>query len=193
MGPERVIRLERGQTALFGYGSLLSIPSLESTLGREYTGPFVPSRLTGWRRTWDAALPNTTFYTETPEGRLYPRSILYLNVRRQRGSVMNGMVFVVNPTELAAYDKREWVYERADVTADLDVRVEGGHAFTYVCRPEYRRSSVRLRTEAAVLATYVDVVQNGLAQLGAQFREEYDRSSDPVPQHLVIGDRIERP
>src|SRR5262245_34524139 len=102
MDRERVIRLGQGEAALFGYGSLLSIPSLESTLGRKYTGPFVPSRLAGWRRQWDAALPNTSFYTDTPQGRLYPDWILYLNVRREPGSVMNGMVFIVNPAELAA-------------------------------------------------------------------------------------------
>jgi hypothetical protein len=33
------IRLNEGETAVVGYGSLLSAPSIGKTLGREYNGP----------------------------------------------------------------------------------------------------------------------------------------------------------
>src|SRR6266704_6564995 len=78
----QMIELKAGETALVGYGSLLSIPSLERTLGRTYTGPFLRCVVRGWRRTWDAAMPNERFYTEGADGRMTPEAILYLNVRR---------------------------------------------------------------------------------------------------------------
>src|SRR5215471_12648882 len=131
------IQLQPGETALVGYGSLLSLPSLERTLGRAYTGPFLRCVVRGWRRTWDAAMPNKTFYTETAGGRMTPEAILYLNVRRDPASEINGVVFVVNQEELAAYDRRESIYDRVDVSADIDVKVDGGSAYMYVCRPEY--------------------------------------------------------
>src|SRR5215831_11815222 len=99
-----VIRLIPGETALVGYGSLLSRPSLERTLGRTYTGPFLRCTVRGWRRTWDAAMPNRQFYTEGPEGRTTPRAILYLNVKRDPSMDINGVIFVVDDEELAAYD-----------------------------------------------------------------------------------------
>jgi len=122
---------------------------------------------------------------------MYPKLILYLNVRRRSGSMTNGIVFVVDAAALAAYDRREWVYERVNVTDNLDVRIEGGQAFAYVCRAEYCHAAGRRRTEAAVRASYVKIVESGLATLGANFRKEYERWSDPLPKHLVITDLVE--
>jgi cation transport regulator ChaC len=189
MSDSNVIRLLPGQTALVGYGSLLSRASLERTLGRTYSGPLLQCIIRGWRRTWDAAMPNRTFYTEGPNGRMTPEAILYLNVRRDPSTDMNGIVFVVDPDELAAYDRRESIYDRVDVRTDLDVRVEGGEAYMYVCRPEYCVSDVKSPEKAAVRATYLQIVENGLSQLDHDFRQRYLDSTDAAPAHLVIEDR----
>jgi cation transport regulator ChaC len=187
--PRPVIRLLPGQTALVGYGSLLSRPSLERTLGRTYIGPFLRCVVRGWRRTWDAGMPNQTFYAERPEGRMTPEAILYLNVRRDPSSNMSGVVFVVDQDELAAYDRRESIYDRVDVTGDLDVNIDGGTAYLYVCRPEYCMSDVKSPEKAAVRATYLRIVENGLSQLDEDFRRRYEDSTDAAPAHLVIEDR----
>jgi cation transport regulator ChaC len=184
-----VIRLLPGQTALVGYGSLLSLPSLERTLGRTYTGPFLPCTVRGWRRTWDAAMPNRTFHEERPGGPMTPETILYLNVRRDPPTSLRSIVFVVDPEELEAYDRRESIYDRVDVTDELDVRVEGGRAYIYVCRPEHCLADVDSAERGAIRATYLRIVENGLAQLGEDFRQAYIASTDAVPEHLVIEDR----
>jgi cation transport regulator ChaC len=184
-----VIRLLPGQTALVGYGSLLSLPSLERTLGRTYTDPFLTCMVRGWRRTWDAAMPNRTFYEQRPGGVMTPETILYLNVRRDAQTNLPAVVFVVGPEELVAYDKRESIYDRVDVTDELDVRIEGGRAHIYVCRPEHCLSGVDSAEKGAVRATYLRIVENGLAQLGEEFRRGYLASTDVVPEHLVIDDR----
>lgn len=183
------IKLQPGESAIFGYGSLLSIPSLERTLGRTYGGPFLPCTLTGWRRSWDIAMPNSTFYEDSEHGRIYPGMILYLNVYRDPATRMNGILFVVNGTDLENYDKREWIYDREDVTDSLDVVIEGGSAYTYVGKEEYVRRDVSSPREAAVRASYIEIVENGLSSLGDDFRSAYLQSSDPVPQHLVIADK----
>ncbi|MCW5977702.1 MAG: gamma-glutamylcyclotransferase [Bryobacteraceae bacterium] len=184
-----VVKLGPGESAIFGYGSLLSIASLERTLGRKYGGPFLPCTLVGWRRSWDIAIPNSSFYTETEDGRMVPEMILYLNVRRDPATRMNGILFVVNQAELAKYDEREWVYDREDVTAGIDLVVEGGSAYAYVGKDEYVRRNVSSPRQAAIRATYIQIVENGLAGLGDDFRSTYLQSSDPVPQHLVIQDQ----
>ncbi len=183
------IQLQPGETALVGYGSLLSLPSLERTLGRTYTGPFLRCVVRGWRRTWDAAMPNKTFYTETAHGRMTPEAILYLNVRRDPASSINGVVFVVNPEELAAYDRRESIYDRVDVTGELDVKVEGGTAYLYQCRPESIMTDVKSPAKAAVRASYLKIVEHGLANLDEEFRKRYFDSTDAAPAHLIIDDR----
>lgn len=186
-----VIRLMAGQIALVGYGSLLSRLSLERTLGRTYTGPFLQCTVRGWRRTWDAAMPNRKFYTEGPEGRTTPRAILYLNVTRDPSTNINGVIFVVDHEELAAYDQRESIYDRVDVTADLDVNVEGGPIYMYVCRPEHRVANAISPADAAVRATYLQIIEQGLSDFDQEFRQHYEKSTDIPPANLIVEDRVE--
>jgi cation transport regulator ChaC len=186
---ERTIYLLDGQSALVGYGSLLFRPSLERTLGRTYTGPFLACEIRGWRRTWDAALANHSFYADSKDGKVVPDEILYLNACKDPMTVMNGVVFIVNAEELAAYDKRESVYDRVDIGSDINLVIEGGSVYMYVCRPEHRRKNVNSPAKAAVRATYLRMVRDGLCQLGEEFRRVYEASTDEVPAHLVIEDR----
>lgn len=188
---EPTLRLITGQTALVGYGSLLSRSSLEGTLGRSYTGLFLQCTVRGWRRTWDAAMPNRKFYAEGVEGRITPRAILYLNVKRDPSTDINGILFVVNQDELAAYDRRESIYERVDVRSDLDVKIEGGQIYMYVCRPEYCIAHSHSPADAAVRATYLQIIEQGLLDFDQEFRQHYEKSTDIPPAHLIIDDRVE--
>lgn len=186
------LRLGDDECALFGYGSLLSIRSLERTLGRCYTGPLFVCWLEEWRRSWDVAMPNSDFYADLPSGRIYPEHILYLNIHRSPSSRVNGVLFVVNREELANYDSREWIYDRVDVTSELSgVTIASGRAHTYVAKEEHLMMSVTSPQYAAVRATYLEILENGLEDLGEDFRAKFEASTDPVPKHLIIPDRHE--
>lgn len=186
----KVVRLRQGESALFGYGSLISIESLERTLGHRYEGPFVICALEGWRRVWDVAMPNDTFFTETASGRMYPEYVLYLNVRREPGTLLNGVLFVVNQSELEAFDRREWIYTREDVTSQIrGAVISGGKAYIYVGKADHLMSGVESPKRAAVRASYLEILEAGFRALGAAFRGDFEASSDPIPAHLVIDDR----
>lgn len=192
---ERSIRLQPGQTAIVGYGSLLSLSSISRTLGRAYDGPFVHAHLAGWRRTWDVAMPNEAFYFVDHGERVYPRRILYLNLRQAPGAIINVALFVVDPHELRAMQHREWIYDPRVVTADLrGLRVTGGDAIVYVGRPEHVVAAIADRRDAAVRASYVRLLERTLAGEDAAFCSEYERTTEPVPD-LVIDDVLdpERP
>ena len=183
------VELIENEVAIFGYGSLLSVPSLETTLKRRYRGPFVACSIEGWRRSWNVAMPNQTFYAETPSGCLFPERIIYLNVTAQPSSLLNGVLFVVGPKELQAMDEREWIYDRLAITDQLrGVNISGGDAFTYVAKPEYLVTEVTSPAIAAIRASYLALLETGLSDLGSSFREAYEQSSAPVPRHLVIDD-----
>jgi cation transport regulator ChaC len=184
------VALRQGEAAVFGYGSLLSRSSLQRTLQRPYDGPFVPCVLAGWRRSWDVAMPNQSYYALQGPARLIPRHILYLNIRPESTSFVNGVVFVVTAAELAALDAREWIYDRRVVTGALRaVQVTGGEAFAYVAKPQHVLRDVSSPDVAAVRASYLAVVASGLESFDGAFRREFERSSDAVPRHLVIDDR----
>lgn len=185
----KTVELAENEVAIFGYGSLLSVASLENTLKRRYEGPFVACSIEGWRRSWNIAMPNKNFYAETPTGRLVPERIIYLNVTARPGSLLNGVLFLVSPEELQAMDQREWIYDRKAVTERLrGVNISGGDAFTYVAKPEYLVTEIASPAIAAIRARYLAILETGLSDLGASFREAYELSSEPVPRHLVIDD-----
>jgi hypothetical protein len=185
-----VIRPEPGQTALFGYGSLCSIASLERTLGRNYDGPFVRCEVEGWRRSWDVGMPNRAFYFDSPAGRVYPEHILYLNVTREPGSLLNGTLFLVNNAELKQFDGREWIYDRHRITDQLrGVTVEGGDAYLYVAKSEYVIKGAESPNHAAIRSTYIRILEDAFRDLGPEFRAAYQKSTDDPPPHLIVEDQ----
>jgi cation transport regulator ChaC len=184
------IRLNNGEQAVFGYGSLLCRRSMEKTLGRPYREPRAICSITGWRRTWDVFMPNNGKYID--EQGAAPTNIIYLNIRPTLGVSVNGVLYVVPAATVGEFDAREWVYDRIDGTELLSgVEVRGGHAWMYVGRPEFLVETPQ-RIDYAVRQTYIDVVEEGLADLGQEFRAEYQASTDVAPRHLVIHDRPTR-
>jgi cation transport regulator ChaC len=185
-----VVRLRDGECAMFGYGSLLSRASMESTFGRAYTGPRVAGALDGWRRSWDVAMPNEGRFVAIEHGAEFvPDAIVYLNVRPSSGAPVNGLLYVVEAADMRAFDEREWIYDRVAVTDRvLGARVEGGEAYVYVARPERQLDASAPRARAALRRTYLDIVERGLGELGPEFRAGYERSTDPVPVHRVFDD-----
>ncbi len=185
----KLMRLRPNEAAVFGYGSLISRASLERTLQRPYDGPFIACAVKGWHRSWDVAMPNHGFYAKIGSERVTPQMILYLNVQPLASSSVNGVLVVVTHAELQALDRREWIYDRRVVTHELrGVQLTGGDAFMYVAKTQYVTDAVTSPAVAAVRATYLDILEAGLRSMGTNFRKEFERSSDPVPQQLVIQD-----
>jgi hypothetical protein len=192
LAPDMTVTLRPGETAIVGYGSLLSRASAEKTLGRPYDGFFGACHVEGWRRSWDIGMPNRTFYYVSGGQRIYPEKIVYLNVRPDPGALLNVVLFVVNGRELAAMHEREWIYEPRVSTSSLrGVRVEGGDAVMYVARSDYRLTGVTNPANAAVRGSYLRIVEEGLCGMGEAFREEYGRTTDAVPQSLVVDDVLD--
>jgi pimeloyl-ACP methyl ester carboxylesterase len=185
----REIHLAAGEHAVFGYGSLLSIASLERTLGRSYRGPFVVCSIDGWRRRWNATMPNNVYaYRDTADW-VTPERIVYLNVERQPGTRVNGVLFVVTSDELDRFDARESVYDRVDVTSALrDASVAGGCAWVYCGRCEHVLDGLTSPRVGAIRSTYLKILEDGHRGLGPDFVRAYLESTDPVPTPLVIDD-----
>ncbi|HYS24847.1 MAG TPA: gamma-glutamylcyclotransferase family protein [Vicinamibacterales bacterium] len=186
------ISLSSGQTAVIGYGSLMSRASLERTLQRPYEGPFAPCHVEGWQRTWDISMPNRVYYFRDNGTKVYPERIAYLDVRPSPGRRMNAVIFVLDNRDLDAMHAREWIYEPVAVTDRVrDVTIAGGDALMYVGLPEHRVQDATRREATAIRASYLRILDNALAGADATFREEYQATTEPVPAHLVIEDALD--
>ena len=193
MSPEHnTLRLKQDETAIAGYGSLLSITSITKMLGREYQGPFIKCHVTGWRRSWNVAMPNKAFYYVEAETRIYPKNILYLNVRPDPKSWVNCALFVVKQDELETIHDREWIYDPVNVIMNLiGARVEGGQVVLYSGRNEHLIQPAKSPRDVAIRASYLRILENALHNVNSGFRIDFEDTTDPVPKHLVVEDLLD--
>ena len=108
--------------------------------------------------------------------------------------VAGGSALILAPMQFSdrlrmRFTKLHRVSGRIYVTGALGGVVVSGAAYMYVCRPQHRMSGLASPKQGAVRSTYIEIVETGLSELGPGFRAAYDRSSDAIPQHLVIQDR----
>jgi cation transport regulator ChaC len=185
--------LSPGELGIVGYGSLFSRSSLEGTLRRSYDRPMFECLIPGWRRAWNVVMPNSRFFTLNGTTRNYPGGIIYLNVRPDATSVLNGVLFVVTEAEVAALDDREWVYSRVEVTNTIaNVAVSGGKVFMYAGLTEHVFTKFpESPTTAAVRKTYLQIIESGLKNRDIAFQSRYLDSTDNLPEHLVIDDHVD--
>ena len=52
-----MLEIPPGFAGIVAYGSLISLPSMEQTLGHKYDGPVREIHLRGWERAWTCVRP----------------------------------------------------------------------------------------------------------------------------------------
>ena len=182
------IILNDDECAIFGYGSLVNIQSMEKTLRHKYTGPIILTYLQNWKRDWNIAMPNSYFFQETVHGRYFPKYIVYLNVTPSEGSEVYGNLFVIKKGELEYFREREWTYDFIDVSRQVkDVNVKGGAVYTFTAKRKYRIKLLNNRS-MAVRATYIDKVINGFKEYGDRSLKEYERTAAKISSNYIIQD-----
>ena len=148
---------------VFGYGSLVS--------GAEG----VPCRLRGFRRVWNVAMenrrtiPGYKYYLDEGSGERPEVFVTFLNVLASAGDVVTGLAVPVDGDALAALDRREFSYERTDVTELVEEDL-GGPVFVYLgrCAARARFERGRRTGRAVVSRAYVENVRAGFAAFGLQ-------------------------
>jgi pimeloyl-ACP methyl ester carboxylesterase len=68
------------------------------------------------------------------------------------------------------------------------VTIRGGGAWTYVAVEEYLWRRPSKPPEAIIRRTYLEILARGHAELGEEFQREYEATTDPVPDGLVVND-----
>ncbi len=94
--------MSNGLVGYFGYGSLVN----RQTLKTDYVA-FLPARLRGWRRHWQAREAGTE-----------PADIALLTVHEHAESTILGMLVIDRVENLASVDEREARYDRVLIEPD---------------------------------------------------------------------------
>ena len=173
-----------GRVWVFGYGSLVSPSSLESTIGRPVTPTdLVVAHLDGYGRRWNYGsmhLRGDWIHdgTDVRQG-----LVVSLGLVTADAESCNGVAVRVTDAELASLDWRERDYERTEVTDRIqaDGLAADDRVVTYVPRPSAieRYEQARDERRAGIRRSYWDLVAAAFAALGDDHVEVYQRTPPP--------------
>jgi cation transport regulator ChaC len=147
---------------VFGYGSLVSPESVESTLGRRLD--LDDAELRGWQRAWNVGSdkeshPERTF--RLADGTEYEGLTVVLGL--EPGDRCTGSVFAVTDEDLALLDVRERNYDRTDVTDQVAWASRPENCTIYAYTPKKTAiakiaAALASRRKINVRRGYVDIV-----------------------------------
>lgn len=193
-----VLEIPKGFVGIVAYGSLISLPSMEQTLGHKYEGPVHELHLTGYERVWTcvrhfnapqaaaAGANKIEAYLLRNTERVPVLGTAELNLYPKKRGRINGVLYLLTDEELRKSDQREWGYRRADVTDRIEeFRFRGGRVYVY------ESPSGSLTAPSAEQGTYVlikeflDLVTGACDARGKDFRNEFDKSTSPCAYPIV--------
>jgi cation transport regulator ChaC len=156
---------------VFGYGSLINPRSIQRTVSREVSRDELrPAILRDFVRKWD--LVEWIKFVDDPSGSIVPA--VFLDVARQAGRQMNGILLALTEEELVKMDGREKNYDRVDLSHLIEPQV-AGDVFTYVGKEIHTRPVVG----ACIPQDYEALVFAGVRDWGPAFEAQFLQSTVP--------------
>jgi hypothetical protein len=178
------------------YGSLMSLQSMEKTLGHKYEGPVRRVHLTGYERAWTGLAPIQGSFLKDKEQVPFVGTVS-MNVRPRKGGRFNAILYVLTGADLVRLDKRERGYRRVDAADKLEeFEVSGGKAFIYEGLSTREDGSPFEKGTYIVIREFYDLVTGACDSIGKDFREEFDATTRPceypiVPFRDIAWSRVE--
>lgn len=187
---ERILEIPSGLVGIVAYGSLISLPSLEQTLGHPYNGPIHEVHLEGYERMWTcvrpfndpqaiaAGAPRMDVYFLRDGERVPINGTAELNIYPKKKSRINGILYLIADEELLSLDKREHGYRRVDVTDRIEeFRFRGGKVYVYEGLPGTPVATSADKGTYVLIKEFSDLVTGACDLRGKEFREEFDKST----------------
>lgn len=183
-----------GKVALIGYGSLMSIASMEKTLGHTYTDKFIPIHINGFERVWNLGIPNngtlvpSLFYYVMAGDTIFSKQLVFLNIQENRKKSMNACLFIIDTVELKKFDEREIGYKRIRLNSQIkEFEIVGGDVFAYIGLPTFTIKTTDDPKDNVIFRHYIKLVEeDSLLALGEQFRNEYYLTTLPYSPKILM-------
>ena len=192
------IEIPKGSAGIIAYGSLISLPSMEQTLGHKYEAPIHEVHLTGYERVWTCVRPWNDPLATTAGAKKFDAYILRgtervpilgaaeLNLYPKKKGRINGVLYLITNEDLLRFDKRESGYRRVDVTDKIEeFRFRGGKVYVYEGLPGRAGESSPKKGTYILIKEFVDLVMGACDAIGKNFRDEFERTTKPCPYQVV--------
>lgn len=194
---KRTIVAKPGEVGMIGYGSLISLQSMERTLGRKYSDSIYLVHLEGFQREWnyvsynnDSLLPKEYLeyegYYKHKTDTIPFKKTIFLNIMNEKESSINCVLYFISSQELKDFDKREIGYERIDVTNRIkEFNIQGGKVYAYKALPNYTFDENSDKQISIISKSYIDLVTEACDSIGRYYRKEYEETTIPPNPDLI--------
>ncbi len=192
------IEIPEGSAGIVAYGSLISLPSMEQTLGHKYQGPVNQIHLTGYEREWICVRPFNGPRANSADTKRIDAFLLRgnervpitgaaeLNIYPKKKGRINAILYLISNAEVISLDKRERGYRRVDVTDKIEeFQFRGGRVYVYEGVPERTDGSSTKMGTYILIKEFVDMVTSACDAIGKNFRDEFDKSTRPCVYQVV--------
>ena len=198
---KKTIEIKEGLVGMIGYGSLMSLKSLEQTLGHKYTDSIYQVHLNDYLREWSYFRPINDPQSNSKNRVKYYGFILQntdsipfdgiinLNITPKEKSKINCILYLITADDLIQFDKREFGYQRIDVSDKIDeYSFKGGKVYVYehIPNPQFKFD----KTKYILINAYVDLITKACDSIGMNFRKEFDNSTIPFNGQIVSYQNI---
>ena len=197
------IDIPEGSAGIVAYGSLMSLASMEQTLGRKYEGSIRQVHLTGYEREWEFVRPfndrrapsanirKINAYYSRGDVRISVFGTAELNIHPAKTGRINAILYLISNTDMSGFDKREWGYRRVDVTDQIEeFRFRGGRVYAYEGLPGRANESSAKPGAYILIREFAEMVTRACDAIGTTFRDEFDRSTKPWVYPIVSAKEI---
>lgn len=192
------MEIPEGSAGIVAYGSLISLPSMEQTLGHKYQGPIHQIHLTGYERAWVCVRPWNDPQAESADIKRIDAYFLRgnervpitgaaeLNIYPKKKGRINAILYLISNAEMISLDKREWAYRRVDVADKIEeFQFRKGKAYVYEGLPERTDGSSTQKGTYILIKEFLDSVTGACDAIGKNFRDEFDKSTRPRVYQVV--------
>jgi hypothetical protein len=191
------LKIPEGYAGIVAYGSLISLPSMEKTLGHKYEGVLHEVHLTGYERVWTCVRPFNSpqaaaetqkieAYLVRDAKRVPVLGAAELNLYPNKKGRINGVLYLVTDEEMRKSDQREWGYRRVEVSAAIEeFRFRGGKVYVYESRSRPLPVPSSETGTYVLIKEFLDLVTGACDTRGEDFRNEFDQSTKPCAYPIV--------
>jgi hypothetical protein len=193
------LEIPKGFSGIVAYGSLISLPSMEQTLGHKYEGrPVHEVHLTGYERVWTCVRPFDSPQATAPGAKKIEAYLLRntervpvlgtaeLNLYPKNKGRINGILYLLTDEELRKSDQREWGYRRTDVTDRIEeFRFRGGKVYVYESPLSVLPVPPAEKGTYVLIKEFFEMVTGACDARGKDFRADFDETTRPCAYPVV--------
>lgn len=162
---------------VFGYGSLMNAESASRAIGKKLKiSDFIPCFLHGYKRGWYIK-ESVTFDDKNV------LDVLFLDIKKEHSSKINGVLIEVNENELSRIQAREKNYYFEDVTNLVEPKIVDAEVLVAVSKSEFQ---VNEDEPGLIGKRYIDMVETAAKQINLSFFDDYLKTTASTSKHQII-------